>query len=99
MQNRTTAVILTIVAILLCGCPGLAAMCLGFSSLAVQAGDFYVFSTDPVTNNIAIFSMICVGIIMALITVVVGFFLLRRKKEPLPPPPPTLPDEPLPPTI
>jgi phosphotransferase system glucose/maltose/N-acetylglucosamine-specific IIC component len=104
MQNRTAAVIITIIAILLCGCPGLAALCLGLSSLADYAAGFGIFASDQNSYIWLIFSGLCVGIVLILITVLVSFFVLRRKKEPQPvvpvePVPPTTPDEPLPPTI
>jgi hypothetical protein len=104
MQNRTAAVIITIVAILLCGCPGLAALCVGLSSFVFQAGNFLIFSSDQNINIFAGFSTLCAGFVMVLITVLVIFFVLRKKKETLPVVPeepvlPTTPDEPLPPTI
>ena len=103
MQNRTAAVIITIVAILLCGCPGLAALCVGLSSFVFQAGQFYIFSSDQNINLGAGFGVLCAGMVMILVTVLVSFFVLRKKKETLPivpeePLPPTSPDQPLPPT-
>jgi hypothetical protein len=104
MQNRTAAVIITIVAILLCGCPGLAALCLGLSSLGDYAAGFGIFASDQNTYLGLIFGGLCFGIVLILITVLVSFFVLRKKKETLPivseePIPPPPPDEPLPPTI
>ena len=49
MQNRTAAVIITIIAILLCGCPGLAVLCFGLSSLADYAAGFGIFASDQNT--------------------------------------------------
>jgi hypothetical protein len=104
MQNRTAAVIITIIAILLCGCPGLAAFCFGLSTLADYAAGFGIFASDQNTYIVLIISGLCAGIVMILITVLVSFLVLRRKKETLPivpdePLPPISPDEPLPPTI
>ncbi len=108
MNNRTAAVIITILVIFLCGCPGLAFLCFGLSGfLFINNYDFqsYVFGTAnnaiPITWGI---TGICIGIIFIIFTVLVSFFVLRKKKETLPqvpiePLPPTNPDEPLPPTI
>ena len=80
MQNRTVAVIITILAILLCGCPGLAALCFGLSSLADYAAGFGIFASDQNTYLGLIFGGLCAGIVLILITVLVSFFVLRKKK-------------------
>ena len=99
MENRNAAVIITVVAVILCGCPGLAALCWGLASLF----DFAVGGGIIASTNNAyywnIFGGFCVGIIFVAIAVVVAFFVLRRKKVTPPPVPPVPPDEPLPPTI
>jgi hypothetical protein len=99
MKDRTAAIIITIVAVVLCGCPGLAAFCLGISSLALQSVDFYTFTTDQNSNTVFGGVSICSGIILVLLTVLVAFLVLRRKKVTPQPPPPEIPDEPIPPTI
>lgn len=96
MSNRTAAVIITIVAVLLCACPGLAALCWGLASFADYAGGFGIFATSQNTYLWYIFGGVCGGIFLIAIAAIVSFFVLRKKKEtPLPP----SPDEPIPPAI
>jgi len=96
MNNRTAAVIITIVAVLLCACPGLAAFCWGLASFVDYAGGFGIFATNQNTYLSYIFGGVCGGVVLILIAAVVSFLVLRKKKEaPLPP----SPDEPLPPAI
>ena len=98
MENRTAAVIITVVAVILCGCPGLAGLCWGLASFL----DFAVGGGIIASTNNAyywnIFAGFCGGIVFIAITVIVAFFVLRRKKvtSPLPSIPP---DEPLPPAL
>jgi phosphotransferase system glucose/maltose/N-acetylglucosamine-specific IIC component len=105
MTNRTAAVIITIVAVFLCGCPGLAALCWGLISLVDYAGGLGITGIGDQNGYLAsIFGGICGGIILIAIVVVVAYFTLRKKKETLPtgtdqPLPPSSPDEPLPPAI
>ena len=100
MENRTAAVIITVVAVLLCGCPGLAALCLGLVSLVDYGAGFGIIATDQNTYLGLIFGGLCGGLVLIIIAVLVSFFVLRHKKATLPPPPtsPIPPDEPLPPT-
>ena len=104
MNNRTAAIIITILVVFLCACPGLAFLCVGFSSLADYAAGFGMFASDQDTYFGLIFGGLCTGIVFILIAAVIIFLVLRKKKEtPLPVPveplPPPNPDEPLPPTI
>lgn len=96
MSNRTAAVIITIVSVILCGCPGLAALCWGLASVVDYAGGFGIFATDQNTYLSYIFGGICGGIVLIVIAAVVSFLVLRQKKVT---PPPSNPNEPLPPAI
>ncbi len=100
MNNRTAGIIITIVAVLLCGCPGLAFLCWGLLSLIdFGIGGGVIASTNN-TYYWNIFVGFCAGIIFLAIAIIVIFFALRTKKETLPPPPPPVgPEEPLPPTV
>jgi choline-glycine betaine transporter len=95
MENRTAAVIITILAILFCGCPGLAFLCFGVTDFI----DYYAFNSyiygisDQTASNIGGIAGICAGILFIAIAVVISVLVLRRKKvvppstnEPLPPP-------------
>lgn len=83
MQNRTGGVIATIVAVLLCGCPGLFVLCFG----AIMAGvsrvpdaDIDMFgSSDPQSALFSGIGAVCLGLIFILVPIVVGFFTLRKK--------------------
>ena len=104
MKDKNTAIIATVIAAVLCGCPGLLSLCFGlFFSVASQipGADINVFgSSDPTTALSTGIGMLCVGIIFVVIPIVIGIILLRRKPaaatsvvDVTPPPP----DEPIPP--
>ena len=85
-MKRKTAVILTIVAAVLCGCPGLFGLCWGALSAIISfipnAQIDIGGSSDP---NAAFFSglgALCGGIIFIAIPIVLGIVTLRKKKEP-----------------
>jgi hypothetical protein len=103
MQNRTTAIILTVVAALICGCPGLVGACLGATSAVVSfipnsQIDIFGNNTPGAALTWGIVSL-CGGIIFIAIPIVVGVLTLRKKKVPVAPPPADVlpPQEPLPP--
>jgi hypothetical protein len=100
MENRTTAIILTIVAVLLCGCPGLG-MCI--------AGVVTLIGKMPYTTNVNGYSTsgtapswlgfvgLCVALFLIAIPIVVGILTLRKKKPAAEVVSTTPPSEPLPP--
>lgn len=94
MNNRTAAVIITIIAVFLCGCPGLIGLCWGSAFLIDYAAGFGFFASDPNTYLGYILGGLCGGFVLIAITVIVSFFVLRKKKG-IPP----TPNEPIPPTI
>jgi hypothetical protein len=103
MENRTAAVIITIVAVFICICPGLAALCLGLASALDYATGFGIFASDQNTYLSLIFGGICAGAFLIIVAIVIIYLVLRQKKTTtlppsLPPPPPSM-NEPLPPTI
>ena len=84
MNNKTTGIIATVAAVLLCGCPGLF-MCIfgAFSAAGIMPYTTTVngvssSGTMPVGAGIA---MLCFSIILILIPIAVGFFTLRKKPE------------------
>ncbi len=103
MKDRNTAIIATVVAAVLCGCPGLLSLCFGLMFAVVSqipGADINIFnSNDPTTALASGIGMLCVGIVFVAIPIVVGFILLRKKPAAatsivdVPPPP----DEPIPP--
>ena len=98
-ENKTWAIVGTIAAVLLCGCPGLIA-CI-FGGLIAAGIPFTTTvngysSTQPLPIAYGI-GLLCLAIIFIIIPIVVGVLTLRKKKETkveevLPP------SEPLPPT-
>ncbi len=102
-KKNTGAIIATIVTALLCGCPGLIAMCWGalaaIISFIPNANIDIGGSSNPNTAFLTGLGSLCGGIIFIAIPIVVGVLTLRKKKT-LPPPPPAdvlPPSEPLPP--
>ena len=99
MEKRTIAIIATIAAVLLCGCPGLflcifgAVSAAGIMPYTTEFGGSSSTGTMPASWG---YAMLCVALIFILIPILVGFFTLRKK------PASTLvipPSEPLPPTM
>lgn len=97
MDKRTTGIIATIATGLLCGVPGLFALCFGVIAAAVsqiQGAEIDLGgSNDPMTALFLGVGVICVGIIFIAIPIAVGFFTLRKREpasefsdEPIPPP-------------
>jgi integral membrane sensor domain MASE1 len=76
-MNRTTGIIATIAAVVLCGCPGLF-LCLFGAITATGNGTFNDQSLSPTVG----FVLVCLSLILILIPVGVGFFTLRKKPEP-----------------
>ncbi|GEM_PF-1154954 len=97
MRDRTLAVILTIVAILLLGFPGLAFLCLGLLDFIV----FYGFNAQPLGNSPLLANTlgtigVCLGFFLLVITILAAYFLLRRPVGTYPTKP-TAPAPPAPP--
>jgi uncharacterized membrane protein len=79
-QNRTWAIVGTVAAILLCGCPGLSLCAFGVYAATGSAPDF-VNGYGNLPGGVG-FGMLCVAIIFIAIAVVVPILLLRKKKQP-----------------
>lgn len=99
MENRNTAIIATLLTILLCGCPGLFSLCVGASaSLAAFSPDseINIQGMDGPAAALAFgLGFLCLGLVLVVIPAAVGYFTLRNKpaarysesdlNEPLPP--------------
>ena len=85
MNNKNTGMIALIVAVVLCGCPGLFAVCWGSVAAMVSfmpGADINIGgSSDPQTALLSGLGTLCVGILFLAVPVAVGFFALRRKPE------------------
>lgn len=98
MDKKTTGIIATVAAVLLCGCPGLSSLCIG-ALMAVTSqipgAEIDIFgSSDPGSALGTGIGMFCGGVIFVAIPIVIGFLMLRKKPEDT-----VGLDEPLPPAI
>jgi hypothetical protein len=89
LNNRTTGIIATLAAAVLCGCPGLF-LCLFGAISAVGGGTFNgPFSSGRIQPVVGL-GLMCLALILIAIPVVVGIFTLREKptaqnSDPIPP--------------
>ncbi len=97
MDKKTTGMIATIAAIVLCGCPGLC-MCI-FGAWGATGTMPYTTTVNGYTDTGTVpsgagIAMLCTSLLLIAIPVVVWFFTLRKKpgeavmpvhNEPLPP--------------
>jgi TRAP-type C4-dicarboxylate transport system permease small subunit len=78
--RKTGAIIATIAAILLCGCPGLGICVFGIWTATGSMPDFFNgYGTIPSWIG---FASLCVALIFVLIAVLVPVLTLRKKKGP-----------------
>ena len=80
-ENRTWAIVGTIAAILLCGCPGLTMCLFGAYAATGKMGDFSGTYGSNLPGWVG-FALICLALIFIAIAVVVPILLLRKKKTP-----------------
>ena len=84
-MNRNTAIIITVVSLILCGCPGLFACLWGTIAATVSfipgAQIDIGGSSDPATALATGAGSICLGLIFIAIPVLLWFFTLRRRTE------------------
>jgi len=81
-QNKTWAIVGTIAAVLLCGCPGLGACIVGIL-IAVGVPFTTTLNDYSATQPLPIYygiGLLCLSIVFILIPVVVGVLTLRNKK-------------------
>jgi hypothetical protein len=90
MKNKNFGIAITIVAVLLCGFPGLASLCLGLI-VAIDRP----FLGEPRSDLLVSFSLLCISVIFLAIPIVAGFINFRKRTpakvdiptdEPIPPP-------------
>jgi uncharacterized membrane protein len=97
-QNKTWAIVGTIAAILLCGCPGLTMCLFGVWAATGKMPDYWNgYGYFPGWIG---FTLLCVSVIFIIIAVLVPVLTLRKKKEKasaVPPADVLPPSEPLPP--
>lgn len=97
-DTKTGAIVGTAAAAVLCGCPGLFAICWGGIAAVVSFmpnADIDIGgSSDPNTAFFTGIGALCGGLLFVAIPIVVGVLTLRKKKDA---PAEVLPQEPLPP--
>jgi len=96
MNNKNTNLIATLIAVVLCGCPGLFGLCFGGISLLASftpGAEIDVFgSNDPGSATTMGLVILCLSVIFIAIPVVVWFATRRKQSitpsdnEPIPPP-------------
>ena len=88
MNNKTTAIVVTVAAILLCGCPGLVSLFMGgmFAlTSAIPGANIDVFgSSDPRSALNMGIAGLCVGLVFVLIAAAAIFFSWRRRSAAAP---------------
>ncbi len=83
MDKRTTGIVATVVAALLCGCPGIFSLCWGGIAAIVSfvpGADIDIGgSADPQAALFTGIGALCGGLLLIAIPIAVGFFTLRNK--------------------
>lgn len=86
MNNRTTGIVITVIAVLLFGCPGLICLCSGaIAALMGLSGDpnyYFGVDTEPTSTLIGGLFFICLSVILIAIPVIVGFLTVKRETQP-----------------
>jgi len=98
MDKKTTGIIATIAAAVLCGCPGLFGLCLGALTSAASffpGAEIDIFGReDPGTALTTGIGLLCGSLVFVAIPIVVGVLTLRNRTEPAVS---AIPEEPIPP--
>ena len=85
MNKRTTSILITVAAILLCGCPGLFSLLFGglFAVISfIPGADIDMFgSRDPQSALIFGIGSLCVGVVFLFIAAAAIFLAWRRRAE------------------
>ena len=91
MNNKNTAMIITVVTALICGCCSLFMCIMGFGTITGN-GTYDLGGASQAMPPAAGYAFLCLSIIAIIIPIAVGFFTLRKKpeavvenNEPLPP--------------
>jgi hypothetical protein len=85
MDTKTKGIVATIVAVVLCSCPGLCLCLFGatstFASFVPGADIDIGGSNDPAAATAMGIGALCLSVIFIAVPIAVGFFMLRKKPE------------------
>src|SRR5262245_6772528 len=85
MNNKNTRIIGLVVAVLLCGCPGLFALCWGGLTAIISfvpGADINIGgSSDPSAALSSGITSLCIGILFLIVTAAAGYFALRKQPD------------------
>ena len=85
MNNKNTRIVGLVVAILLCGCPGLFALCWGGITAVVSfmpGADINIGgNTDPSAALSTGITTLCIGVLFLIVTAAAAYFALRKQPE------------------
>ena len=91
MQNRTLAIVITVVTALACGCASIFSCVWGFliaSGTPINVTNNGV-TTPQVLSPAIGYTLLCLTVLMVLVPVTVGFFALRKRPDAMNELPPT----------
>ena len=87
-MNKTVAIILTVVSVILCGCPGIVMFfSLIYSFFVSPDQAFNAVGVIPPSGDLSLYIwgsrilMLVVTVVLVLIPIVVGLLTLRRRKQ------------------
>jgi hypothetical protein len=90
MENKNLGIAITLVAVLLCGLPGLLSLCAG-GIVTINS----LFLEGPRNDLYLSFTLLCIGLIFLVIPIVAGIITFHKRSptkvdiptdEPIPPP-------------
>lgn len=85
MKDRNTSIIITVVAVILCGCPGLIGLCFGSTFALVgfiPGAEIDVFgSAEPRSAIITGLVTVCLSVLFIAVPALLGYFLLGKNKN------------------
>ena len=80
MNNKNTAVIITVITALFCGCCSLFTCIMGFGTVTGN-GTYDLGGASQAMPPTFGYVFLCLSVIMIIIPIAVGFFTLRKKPE------------------
>lgn len=86
VNNRNIGIVVTVIAVLLFGCPGLVCLCSGaiaaLVSLSGAPNSYFGVGSQPTIPLIGGLLFICLSVVLISIPFIVGFILIQRIPQP-----------------